>query len=161
MLNRLLDRSSRRGPVTRSSSRASEMDLDVPEAPSLQAHTAPSSSQAPPSPTEEREEVPISRILKRRDEKKRYKELKARTYSHTPVMDLQLLLDTGMASEFDQIFAALGWGYFWNITEEGIWDLSVEFLSTLSIVKDCNRTPKLLGPLAPVLVSQDLEQPYK
>jgi hypothetical protein len=120
MWNALLGRPKRKGPVTQSSSWASEMDLDVPEAPSLQAHTTPSSSQAPPSPTEEREEVPISRILKGRDEKKRYKELKARTYSHTPVMDLQLLLDTGMASEFDHIFAALGWGSFWNITEEGI-----------------------------------------
>jgi hypothetical protein len=47
------------------------------------------------------------------------------------MLDCKLLQEAGMDSEIDLIFALVGWGSFWNITEQGSKLLTIEFICTL------------------------------
>jgi hypothetical protein len=69
--------------------------------------------------------------LKNEREKNIYKKLKKKEFTHTPMLDSELLQEAGMDSELDLIFALVGWGSFWNITEQGSKVLTIEFLCTL------------------------------
>jgi hypothetical protein len=74
--------------------------------------------------------------LKDSRERKIFKELKNKAYTHTPVLDLTLLHEIGMDAEFDLIFPLVGWEWFWDITELGSKLLTIEFLCTLQTTED-------------------------
>ena len=64
-------------------------------------------------------------------EKNIYKKLKDRNFVLTPAFDPALLHSTGMDSEFELIFKAVGWEDAWEIDESGCKLLTIEFLCTL------------------------------
>jgi hypothetical protein len=74
--------------------------------------------------------------LKDSQERKIFKELKNKAYTHTLVLDLTLLHEIGMDAEFDLIFSLVGWESFWDITELGSKLLTIEFMCTLQTMED-------------------------
>jgi hypothetical protein len=74
--------------------------------------------------------------LKDSRERKIFKVLKNKAYTHTPVLNLALLHETGMDAKFDLIFPFVGWELFWDITELGSKLLTIEFLCTLQTTED-------------------------
>jgi hypothetical protein len=100
---------------TRSSSRhtsvaGSDMSTDPPP-----VTPPPASSSAP--------RRVLLRVLRASDlglrnsrERAIYRKLKTKIFSHTPVLDPTLLVEAGMADEFDIIFSLVGWTAFANIT---------------------------------------------
>ena len=71
--------------------------------------------------------------LKLRDDRETniYKKLKDQDFILTPAFDPALLQSTGMDSEFELIFKAVGWEDAWEIDESGFKLLIIEFLCTL------------------------------
>ena len=66
-------------------------------------------------------------------ERQAYQALVTKVFEHTKVYSEDLLDKTGMRDEFEQAFAAIGWGNFWRITEPGSKLLTLEFLSTMVV----------------------------
>jgi hypothetical protein len=64
-----------------------------------------------------------------------YRKLKTKIFAHTPVLNPTLLVEAGMADEFDIIFSLVGWTTFENITELGSKLLTIEFLCTLQLTE--------------------------
>ena len=58
--------------------------------------------------------------------------LKNWTFHHTHTYDLDFLNCTGMITEFQVIFLAIGWENFWRVNEDGCRQLTIEFLWTLT-----------------------------
>jgi hypothetical protein len=113
--------------MTRSASRGnSEMSVNPP------ADQPPSSS----APTRKILLKESHLGLKDCRERKIFKELKNKAYTHTPVLDLALLHEIGMDVEFDLIFPLVGWDSIWDITELGSKLLTFEFLCTLQTMED-------------------------
>jgi hypothetical protein len=111
------------GHITRSPSRAGfDMSIHPPAAP-----TPASSSALPPKILLKSRQL----VLKDDWEKALYKKLKNKVFTHTPVLDHDLLKEAGMDFELNIIFSLVGWGSFWNITELGSKLLTIEFLCTL------------------------------
>jgi hypothetical protein len=114
--------------MTQSASRGnSKMNVDRP------------ADQPPPSSLAPTRKILLKEShlgLKDSRERKIFKELKNKAYTHTPVLDLALLLETGMDAEFDLIFPLVGWESFWDITELGSKLLTNEFLCTLQTTED-------------------------
>ena len=81
----------------------------------------------------ERNDLLQEKQLKLRDDREKdiYKKLKDRDFVLTPAFDLALLQSTGMDSEFELIFKAIGWEDAWEIDESGCKLLTIEFLCTL------------------------------
>ena len=57
--------------------------------------------------------------------------LKDRIFLHTPLYDSQLLEDTGMDTEFETLWRAVGWETIDPMDEEGSCLLTIQFLFTL------------------------------
>ena len=51
-------------------------------------------------------------------------------FNHTVVFDEKLLDQSGMSTDFPNVFYAIGWGGFWQVSKFGIKVLSQEFLAT-------------------------------
>jgi hypothetical protein len=94
----------------------------------------PSSSSSAPTRKILLKESQLS--LKDSQERKIFKELKNKAYTHTPILDLTLLHEIGMDAEFNLIFPLVGWDSFWDITELGSKLLTIEFLCTLETTED-------------------------
>ncbi|WVZ52232.1 hypothetical protein U9M48_003314 [Paspalum notatum var. saurae] len=62
---------------------------------------------------------------------KALRSLHQKTYALTKCFDEDLLIDTGMREEFNEVFQAVGWSDFAEIPEGGIVLLTKEFLMTL------------------------------
>ena len=102
------------------------MSLDPPVTPSpSMAQSSSSTSSAAGS------ETVVGLGLEQGYELARYKELRTRFFEHTPVFDEELLQSTGMDTELDLVFRALGWENFWRVEERGSKRLTTEFLCTL------------------------------
>ena len=65
-------------------------------------------------------------------ERQAFQILKNRTFHHTRTYDLDFLNCTGMITEFQVIFHAVGWENFWRVNEDGCRQLTIEFLCTLT-----------------------------
>ncbi|WVZ81395.1 hypothetical protein U9M48_028775 [Paspalum notatum var. saurae] len=65
------------------------------------------------------------------EEAKALRLLNQKSYALTKCFDKDLLVDTGMREEFNEVFEAVGWSDFTEISEGGIILLSKEFLMTL------------------------------
>ncbi|WVZ97056.1 hypothetical protein U9M48_042620 [Paspalum notatum var. saurae] len=65
------------------------------------------------------------------DEAKALRSLNQKTYALTKCFEEDLLVDTGMREEFNEVFQAIGWSDFAEIPEGGIILLTKEFLMTL------------------------------
>ncbi|WVZ63741.1 hypothetical protein U9M48_013349 [Paspalum notatum var. saurae] len=70
-------------------------------------------------------------VPRSQDEAKALRSLKQKTYALTKFFDEDLLVDTGMREEFNEMFQAIGWSDFVEILEGGIILLTKEFLMTL------------------------------
>ena len=108
------------------------MSIDTP-APSTQQSPASSYTPSPTaSPIPERVLTnDVHLRLHRGTEKDRYEQLQGREYLHTPLFDPAFLQETGMNSELQQVFNALGWANFKDTSEQGCRLLTLEFLCTL------------------------------
>ena len=92
---------------------------------------------------EEEEELPTPRaegvintdaaFIDLRDDRERqaYALIKDRVFANTKEFDSALLEKTGMDSEFDSIWHALGWENFFPVWEIGSRPLTIQFLYTL------------------------------
>ena len=107
-----------------SSCASTDMEVDPPS-PAVEA-----SSYLAPT---ERNVLLQAKQLKLRDdtEKDIYKKLKTRRFVLTPAYDPALLQATGMNTELELIFKAVGWEDVWKINEPGSKLLIAEFLCTL------------------------------
>ena len=65
------------------------------------------------------------------EEAKGLRLLNQKTYALTKCFDEDLLVDTSMREEFNEVFEAIGWSDFTEIPEGGIILLTKEFLMTL------------------------------
>ena len=94
--------------------------------------TSPATKASSRSAPTERNVLLQEKQLKLRDgtEKDIYKKLKTRRFVLTPAYDPSLLQATGMNTEFELIFKAVGWEDVWEINEPGSKLLTVEFLCT-------------------------------
>ena len=61
-----------------------------------------------------------------------YNLLKGRLFTHTPMIDSNLLKDISMDSEFKLIFQAIGWKRVDPLEEEGSRTITLQFLCTLA-----------------------------
>jgi hypothetical protein len=66
-------------------------------------------------------------------EKKIYRELKDREFTHTPAFNPALLQAIGTVSEFELVFNNIGWENAWELNEQGCRLLTIEFLCTLQL----------------------------
>jgi hypothetical protein len=70
------------------------------------------------------------------EEMEKLNHLRHREFKHTKVIDPKFLKDTGMYEEFFDVFAAIGWGEFWDFSEHlGSKILTLEFLSTVRVTE--------------------------
>ena len=106
------------------------MDTDTP---------ASSSRASPAHPTIEDtiNELMVEKDVRLRGqtEKDKPQNIKDREYKLTTVFHPQLLRDTGMDIEFNEIFAAIGWKNFVPINDPGVKLLTMEFLCTLQFLE--------------------------
>ena len=56
-----------------------------------------------------------------------------RNFLHTHFIDPDLLNNTGIITDFQFIFRALGWVNAWQVNEDGCKKLTIEFLCTLEL----------------------------
>ncbi|WVZ94237.1 hypothetical protein U9M48_040150 [Paspalum notatum var. saurae] len=70
-------------------------------------------------------------VLRTQEEAKALRLLNQKTYALTKCFDEDLLVDTGMRKEFNEVFEAIGWSDFAKIPEGGIMLLTKEFLMML------------------------------
>jgi hypothetical protein len=116
------------GRMTQSASRGnSEMSID------------PLADQPPPPSSAPTRKILLEEShlgLKVSRERKIFKELKNKAYTHTPVLDLALLYETSIDAEFDLVFPLVSWESFWDIIELGSKLLTIEFLCTLQTMED-------------------------
>ena len=71
-------------------------------------------------------------ILVDERERQAFRILQDRTFHHTRAYDHDFLNCTGMITEFQVIFLAIGWENFWRVNEDGCRQLTIEFLCTLT-----------------------------
>ena len=71
-------------------------------------------------------------ILVDERERQAFRILQDRTFYHTRAYDHDFLNRTGMISEFQIIFRAIGWEKFWWVNEDWCRKLPIEFLCTLT-----------------------------
>jgi hypothetical protein len=64
-------------------------------------------------------------------EKKIFRELEDREFTHTHNFNPALLQMVGMDSEFELVFNNVGWENAWELNEQGCRLLTIEFLCTL------------------------------
>jgi hypothetical protein len=64
-------------------------------------------------------------------EKKIFRELKDREFTHTPTLNPGVLQMIGTNSEFGLVFNNVGWKNTWELNEQGCRLLTIEFLCTL------------------------------
>ncbi|WVZ97187.1 hypothetical protein U9M48_042740 [Paspalum notatum var. saurae] len=70
-------------------------------------------------------------VPRSQDEDKALRSLNQKTYALTKCFDKDLLIDTGMWEEFNEVFQTIGWSDFAEILEGGMILLTKEFLMTL------------------------------
>lgn len=123
--NKLSRSSSSRS--TRSNASRASSDMQVDEPPTTRA--APSSSTTMINVMMEEKNTK----LRNHQEKDKYKKLKDHEIKLTSIYYPRLLQDTGMNTEFQLIFDAVGWGDFWQVTEAGSKFLTAQFLCTQKV----------------------------
>jgi hypothetical protein len=72
----------------------------------------------------------------RGEEKDRYEKLKKRSFVLTPMFNEEFMQEAGLDSEFNHIFALLGWTSFYNTFERTSHLLTLGFLCTLKSSND-------------------------